>query len=240
MISFTRQFLLLMRVIWDLVKGMCFFHFVGPCVTVFGSARLPATARAYETALSLGVAFGRNGFTIMTGGGPGLMEAASRGAQEAGGRSVGCRIQLSFEQQPNRYLNRAVTFRYFFVRKVMLLRYSCALIVLPGGLGTLDELFEVLTLVQARKIKSMPLVFVGKDYWQPLFDLFDHMLSVGTITSHEMRHVMRLVLLTDSIEEVIAHVKAHSTRASRGSSPIPGLPASRSELSGSPTAVTNS
>jgi uncharacterized protein (TIGR00730 family) len=153
------------------------------------------------------MALGGNGFTVMTGGGPGLMEAASRGAREAGGKCIACRIMLSQEQDSNHYIDRSVAFRYFFVRKVMLLRNSCALVVLPGGLGTLDELFEALTLIQTEKIVPLPIVFIGRDYWQPLFDVIRGMVSVGTISVKEMERVTSLMLVTDDAEEMLDHLK---------------------------------
>jgi uncharacterized protein (TIGR00730 family) len=135
------------------------------------------------------------------------MEAASRGARQAGGKSIACRIRLAQEQDSNNYIDRSVAFRYFFVRKVMLLRQSCALVVLPGGLGTLDELFEVLTLIQTEKIAPLPIVFIGKDYWQPLLDVIRWMVTVGTISEKEMQRVTSLMLVTDNAEEMLDHLK---------------------------------
>lgn len=211
MFLIKRELLLLVRVFWDFLKGMLTFGSAEPCVTVFGSARVRPDASVYDAARYLGEALGRSGFTIMTGGGPGLMEAANRGAREAGGRSVACRIRLPFEQAPNEYLDRYVTFRYFFVRKVMMLRCSCALVVLPGGLGTLDELFEVLTLIQTRKITPLPIVFFGRSYWRPLLDLFEQMASVGMISATEMEFVVKRALVTDDVDQVIGHIKTTST-----------------------------
>jgi uncharacterized protein (TIGR00730 family) len=213
---------LLMRVLWDFIRGMYVFHFLGPCVTVFGSARLANDTPEYEMARAMGMALGQNGFTVMTGGGPGLMEAANRGAREAGGHCVACRIRLSFEQGRNNYVDRSVTFRYFFVRKVMLVSHSCALIVLPGGLGTLDELFEVLTLIQTKKIPSLPIVFVGKQYWQPLLAVIEQMAVAGTISTAEIKRVMDLMLITDEVAEAIAHVKANSAELGR-TGPLKGV-----------------
>src|ERR1700724_3501161 len=196
MVRIKRQLVLLMRVIWDFINGMYAFHLVEPCVTVFGSARLTPQSLAYTAAHKVGMALGGNGFTVMTGGGPGLMEAASRGTREAGGKCVACRIRLSFEQGRNNYIDRSVSFRYFFVRKVMLLRNSCALVVLPGGLGTLDELFEVLTLIQTRKIAPLPIVFIGREYWQPLLNVMNLMVTAGTNSVDEMERVNQLLLGT--------------------------------------------
>ena len=159
--SRTREFWIVVRAFRDFIAGFRALHFVGPCVTVFGSARFPPAHPYYALARDVGAAVTRVGFTVMTGGGPGLMEAANRGAREAGGRSVGCNIELPFEQAPNEYLDRSVTCHYFFVRKVLLFKYSYAFIALPGGLGTLDELTEALTLVQTGKIANFPIVLIG-------------------------------------------------------------------------------
>src|SRR5581483_9542147 len=158
------------RIFYELLRGFRALHFVGPCVTVFGSARFREAHPYYGLAREIGARLARAGFTVMTGGGPGIMEAANRGAKDAGGMSVGCNIELPEEQRPNPYLDRWIAFRHFFVRKLMLVKYSYAFIALPGGFGTLDEIFEVATLVQTRKVKEFPLVLMGVDYWQPLLD----------------------------------------------------------------------
>src|SRR6478736_6477141 len=155
-----------MRVFREFIRGFRNLHFVGPCVTVFGSARFAEDHPYYVAAREVGRLLAQRGFTVMTGGGPGVMEAANRGAKEAGGASVGCNIELPQEQQPNPYLDRWIECRYFFVRKVLLFKYSYAFIALPGGLGTLDELTEALTLVQTGKIQKFPVVLMGTDYWQ--------------------------------------------------------------------------
>jgi uncharacterized protein (TIGR00730 family) len=142
----------------------------------------------------------------MTGGGPGIMEAANRGAKEAEGISIGCNIQLPFEQDPNPYLDRWVTIKYFFVRKVMLLKYSYAFIVMPGGLGTMDELFEALTLIQTKKVSNFPVVLMGKDYWQPMIEFLKQMVAAKTISAGDLD----LLLLTDSVEEAMAHIQQHA------------------------------
>src|SRR6201997_2414410 len=135
------EFCTLLKVMRDFLRGFRALHFVGPCVTVFGSARIKPDDPHYELALKMGAAIARLGFTVMTGGGPGIMEAANRGAKEVGGRSVGCNIELPLEQRPNSYLDRSVTLHYFFVRKTLLVKYSYAFVFLPGGAGTLDEMF---------------------------------------------------------------------------------------------------
>ncbi|HWF05206.1 MAG TPA: TIGR00730 family Rossman fold protein [Candidatus Angelobacter sp.] len=219
-----RQLFLLLRIIWDFIHGMYAFHHIGPCVTVFGSARLSRESAEYQAACRVGMALGGNGLTVMTGGGPGLMEAASRGARQAGGKCIACRITLSQEQDSNKYIDRSVAFRYFFVRKVMLLRNSCALVVLPGGLGTLDELFEALTLIQTEKIAPLPIVFIGKEYWQPLLNVIRWMVSVGTISVKEMERVTSLMLVTDDIEEMIDHLKARRGHVVDISKPLASNP----------------
>src|SRR5215467_7977504 len=177
------ELLMLLRIMWELFRGFRLLHFVGPCVTVFGSARFKADHPYYEVGRQVGRELARAGFTVMTGGGPGIMEAANRGAREAGGRSVGCNIELPEEQKPNPYLDRWITFRHFFVRKLMLVKYSYAFVALPGGFGTLDELFETATLIQTGKIREFPLVLVGKAFWAPLLDFFtERLIAEKTIS----------------------------------------------------------
>jgi uncharacterized protein (TIGR00730 family) len=188
------------RIFLELLRGFRALHFVGPCVTVFGSARFPPGHPYYELAREVGACLAHAGFTVMTGGGPGIMEAANRGAREAGGTSIGCNIELPVEQRPNRYLDRWVTFRHFFVRKLMLVKYSYAFIALPGGLGTLDEIFETATLIQTGKIQQFPVVLMGRAFWQPLLDfLQDRLIREGTIDPADRRRL----LVTDSAEEAV-------------------------------------
>ena len=204
--SRLREILLLLRAARDFVRGFRALHFVGPCVTVFGSARFDEQHRYYAMARDVGAALARIGFTVMTGGGPGVMEGANRGAREAGGRSVGCNVELPFEQEPNGYLDRWVTCRYFFVRKVLLVKYSYAFIVLPGGFGTLDELTEALTLIQTRKILQFPIVLMGVDYWKPFLAMVKTMVEAGTISPADLD----LMLVTDSVDEAMAHLELHA------------------------------
>lgn len=200
------EFIYVLRVMWEFIRGFRALHFVGPCVTVFGSARFKEDHVFYEQAREVGKRLVDLGFTVMTGGGPGIMEAANRGAREAGGISVGCNIQLPFEQAPNPYLDRWVTIRYFFVRKVMLLKYSYAFIVMPGGLGTMDELFEALTLIQTKKIRDFPVVLIGKQYYEPMIDFLERMVVAGTISTADLD----LMLVTDSIDEAMTHLQQYA------------------------------
>ena len=171
------------RFFLEFLHGFESFEFEQPCVTVFGSARLPATHRYYALAREIGYALGKAGFAVMTGGGSGIMEAANRGAREAGALSLGCNIHLPREQQPNVYLDRFIGFEHFFVRKVMLVKYSCAFVVMPGGFGTLDEAFELATLLQNEKIEHFPLIAVGRDFWGEMQGFLDATLvNEGTIT----------------------------------------------------------
>lgn len=196
-----------LRIFGEFIRGFRALHFVGPCVTVFGSARFGPSSWAYETARAVGGEMAQLGFTIITGGGPGVMEGANRGAKEAGGRSVGCNIELPHEQQPNPYLDSWVEFRYFFVRKVMLVKYSHAFIVLPGGFGTLDELFEAVTLIQTGKIEHFPVVLMGREYWDPLLDFLRiRLLERGAIAVKDLE----LLHVTDDPREAASIVKAHA------------------------------
>src|SRR5215475_1556043 len=196
----------LWRILREFFYGFRKLHFVGPCVTVFGSARFKEDHRYYVLAREVGAAVANLGFTVITGGGPGIMEAANRGAKDVGGRSIGCNIILPFEQRPNPYLDAMLEFRYFFVRKVMLVKYSYAFVVLPGGVGTMDELFEALTLIQTRKILDFPVVLMGKDYYAPLIAFFNDMAEAGTISDADLR----LFMITDSLDEATAHIEQHA------------------------------
>lgn len=194
------EFLRLLRIGAEFLRGLRTFHFLGPCVTVFGSARVAEDDPEYEKAREVGRLLARAGFTVMTGGGPGLMEAANRGAREAGGRSVGCNIILPHEQMPNAYLDRFVTFHYFFIRKVMLLKYSYGFIVLPGGFGTLDEVFETVTLVQTGKIRDFPIVLMDDGFWG---DLIGFMRSRLVATGKVDEADLSLLTVTDSPQEAV-------------------------------------
>jgi uncharacterized protein (TIGR00730 family) len=196
------------RILREFLRGFRVLHFVGPCITVFGSARFTEHHPYYGLARQIGSRLSEIGFTVMTGGGPGIMEAANRGAKEAGGFSVGCNITLPHEQEPNPYLDEVLTFRYFFVRKVMLVKYSYGFVVMPGGVGTMDELFEALTLIQTGKIQNFPVVLMCRDYWRPLEGLLKRMVKAGTIDVADLN----LVLMTDSVDEAIAHIQKHAVQ----------------------------
>jgi uncharacterized protein (TIGR00730 family) len=190
------------RVFKQFIRGFRKLHFMGPCITVFGSARFKEDHPYYIQAREFGKRIAALGMTTMTGGGPGIMEAANRGAFENGGQSVGCNIQLPFEQQENPYLHESVTFEHFFVRKVLLVKYSYAFIIMPGGFGTMDELFETLTLVQTKTINQFPIVLFGKEYFEPLMNTIREMEKAETISPGDMN----LVLLTDSFDEAMDHI----------------------------------
>jgi len=195
------------KVFIEFIKGMRTLHFVGPCITVFGSARFKADHPYYLAAQEFGKRIAAMGFTTMTGGGPGIMEAANKGAFENGGGSVGCNILLPHEQHENPYLHKSVTFEHFFVRKTLLLKYSYGFIILPGGFGTLDELFETLTLIQTKTISQFPVVLFGKDYHQNLWDYMGSMARNGTISPNDLE----LLLLTDDYDEAMQHIGHYIT-----------------------------
>ena len=201
-----REFIFLTGVLKGFIAGFRKFHFIGPCVTVFGSARFAEDHHYYQLARQMGGEITRLGFTVITGGGPGIMEAANRGAREAGGRSVGCNIVLSHEQKPNPYLDLWVNIDYFFVRKVLLTKYSLAFVVMPGGYGTLDEFFEAITLIQTGKLFAFPVVLMGKDYHAELEQHVQKMIAEGTIGAQDAQ----LYLFTDSVEEAIQHIRKHT------------------------------
>jgi uncharacterized protein (TIGR00730 family) len=202
----TRSFELLfaLKVLFQFLRGFRGLAFIGPCITVFGSARFPAGHKYYEEARVMGSRIATElGLTVLTGGGPGIMEAANRGAREAGGRSVGCNITLPHEQAENPYLDRFVTIRYFFVRKVLLLKYSYGFVIFPGGFGTMDEFFETLTLVQTKTIDNFPIVVMGMDFYRPLLEYIKFMVQEGTISPEDLD----LLLFTDDPDEAIAHMR---------------------------------
>lgn len=189
----------LCRSLWDFLKSMWVLHSTAPCVTVFGSARLREDAPAYAIARDLGRSLGRAGFAVMTGAGPGLMEAVSRGVKDVGGRSFGCRMLFAFEQDENRYVDRVTTVRHFFVRKVVMCRQAIGFVVLPGGLGTLDEMFEVLALMQTQKVPRTPIILIGREFWRPLVRLIDAMVVAGTVAPRDIA----LISITDDVAATV-------------------------------------
>ena len=197
--DFDRAF----RMFHEFVTGCRSLYDVGLAVTVFGSARFDEHHRYYRLARDLGRALAERKYAVVTGGGPGIMEAANRGAREGGGLSIGCNIVLPHEQKPNPYLDRVVNFDYFFVRKVMLVKYSEAFVLMPGGYGTLDEIFETVTLVQTGKIRHFPIVAMGRDYWQGMLDFIsDTMFREGAAAEGEVGGF----LVTDSVAEAVDHI----------------------------------
>jgi len=190
-----------LRIMGEFVDGFDVLARVGLAVTVFGSARIKPESPYYAAAREVGHGLAERGFAVITGGGPGIMEAANRGAHEAGGLSIGCNIELPHEQSPNPYANLSIDFRYFFVRKTMFVKYSEAFVVFPGGFGTLDELFEALTLIQTGKVKRFPVVLYGSEYWGGLLDWIEKRLALeGMVSDADLA----LVQVVDTTEEVCA------------------------------------
>lgn len=195
----------LFKVMFEFVKGFRALHFVGPCVTFFGSPRFDESHPYYAESRHIAKRIAQLGFTVMTGGGPGVMEAANRGAKEVGGRSVGCNIYVD-QQQPNKYLDKWVNIKYVFVKKTLLIKYSYAFVVLPGGLGTMDEFFEALSLTQAKKIFQFPIIIFDRDFHKDLMDYLEWMKFKKTISAEDLK----LILVTDSIDEAIEFIQEHS------------------------------
>jgi hypothetical protein len=193
-------------VLLEFIKGFRALHFVGPCVTIFGSARFKEDHPYYKQAQQLSAEIARLGFTIMTGGGPGIMEAANRGATDVGGKSVGCNIVLPFEQNINPYLDKWVSIKYFFIRKTLLIKYSYAFVVMPGGFGTLDEFYEALTLVQTKKISMFPIIIFDKKFYKYILAHNERMLHEGTVSQLDIK----LFFVTDSIPEAVEYIKQKS------------------------------
>jgi hypothetical protein len=196
------------QMIIEFIKGFRGLHFIGPCITIFGSARFKEDHPYYQLTRNAAASFAKLGFTILTGGGPGLMEAANRGAKDVGGRSVGCNIVLPVEQKPNQYLDKWVYVKHFFVRKVLLVKYSFAFVVMPGGFGTMDEYFEALILIQSHKIENFPIIIFGKEYHKELIEHIETMKNNGTIGDVDTC----LYLVTDSIEEARIHIIERSIK----------------------------
>ena len=199
-----------LRIMGEFVEGFDTLHDVRNAVTIFGSARTKGDDPDYEKAVATAKLLAREGFPVITGGGPGIMEAANRGAQEGNGLSIGCNIELPFEQHVNPYVERAINFRYFFVRKTMFVKYSTAFVVFPGGFGTLDELFEALTLIQTGKVKHFPVVLMGRRYWSGLIEwLGDRVASEGKVATTDLE----LLHVTDDPAEAVRRItKARERR----------------------------
>ncbi len=199
-----------LRILSEFVEGFDALASVGPAVTIFGSARTPRGTPMYELARTIGRKVAEAGFAVITGGGPGMMEAANRGCHEGGGFSIGCNIELPHEQALNEYCDLGVEFRYFFARKTMFVKYADAFVILPGGFGTLDELFEALTLIETGKIRHFPVILVGSDYWQGLLAwLRDVQLPAGAISEDDLS----LLKLTDDPDEVTRLILAYTRGA---------------------------
>jgi len=203
-----QEFKFAVKVLIEFIRGFRSLSFIGPCVTIFGSARYPEGHEYYELTRKVGAEVAKLGFTVMTGGGPGLMEAANRGAKEVNGRSVGCNIVLPFEQKPNPYLDKWVDIRYFFVRKTLLIKYSYGFICMPGGFGTLDEFFEAITLIQTGKIKNFPVIIIGKEFHKDVLEHIQTMKEKGTISPDDEF----LFSVTDSIDEAKQTLRDHSIK----------------------------
>ena len=203
--SRRREFMFVLRVAREFIRGFRKMHFVGPCITVFGSARFKEDHPYYQLTREMGQALGEMGFTVLTGGGPGIMEAANRGAKDVGATSIGCNIILPHEQEANPYLDLMVEFNYFFVRKFMLMKYSLGYVVMPGGFGTMDELFEAVTLMQTGKIMNFPVVVMGSQYYDELRAVVRKMVEVGTIDESDVDRF----LVTDSVEEAADYLRRH-------------------------------
>lgn len=197
-----KEFIFAIEVLKEFIKGFRNLHFIGPCVTIFGSARFSEEHEYYQLTQELAKKLGESGYAIMTGGGPGIMEAANRGARESGTLSLGCNIELPFEQHPNPFLDRFVNIKYFFVRKELLRKYSSAFVVMPGGLGTLDEFFEVATLIQTGKISNFPVVIMGVAHHQKLIDFLHQLIEVGTVSEEDYQNI----LFTDDLELAYEHI----------------------------------
>lgn len=202
------EFKFVLTTLWEFIRGFRRLHFAGPCITIFGSARYREGHPHYEFTRKAAGEFARLGFTIMTGGGPGIMEAANRGAREVGGKSVGCGIELPVEQKHNAYLDYWVEVRHFFVRKILLVKYSFAFVVMPGGFGTLDEFFEALTLIQTGKIRNFPIIVFNREYHKMLLEHLAQMKAAGTISDRDLE----LLVFTDDLEEARLFIMEQSIR----------------------------
>jgi len=203
-----KELLFVFKVFFQFIRGFRKLHFVGPCITVFGSARFKEDNTYYQQAYQIGKSLSELGFAVITGGGPGIMEAANKGAYDGGGESIGCTIKLPKEQHNNPYMTKFVSFDYFFVRKVLLTKYSYGFIVMPGGFGTLDELFETLTLIQTGILNNFPVVVMGTRYYQDVVELLPKMIQDKTISPDDQH----LIKFTDDVDEAINHISTYISK----------------------------
>ncbi len=194
------------RIMAEFVESIEVLSNVHSAVTIFGSARLKPDDKYYHMAEKLGQLLAQNGFAVITGGGPGIMEAANKGAAEAGGQSVGMNIKLPFEQKPNPYANLQLDYKYFFIRKVMFVKYAVAYVIMPGGYGTMDEFFEALTLIQTKRVKSFPIILMGRDYWQGLLDWLKNTMQQKDMI---LPCDLEMIQIIDEPEEVVKHIKKY-------------------------------
>jgi len=201
-----KEFVFSFDVFFQFIKGFRNLHFIGPCITIFGSARYQPGHEYYQLAEEIADRLAKLGFAIMTGGGPGIMEAANKGAKNAGGLSLGCNIQLPFEQKPNPFLDKMVNIKYFFVRKELLRKYSTGFVVMPGGLGTLDEFFEVITLIQTGKLHHFPLVVMGLDHHSKMMEFLEKLVEEKIVGATDYEQI----LFTDDVEEALKHIQFYS------------------------------
>lgn len=194
------------RIMAEFVESIEILSSIDNAVSIFGSARIKPEDKYYRIAEELSRLLVENGFSVITGGGPGIMEAGNKGAAEAGGKSVGMNIKLPFEQKPNPYANIPLDYKYFFIRKVMFIKYAVAYVIMPGGYGTMDEFFEALTLIQTRRVRSFPVILMGREYWQGLLDwLKDSMLKREMILPYDLE----MIQIIDEPEEVVKHIKKY-------------------------------
>lgn len=198
-----KEFSMAIKTFTQFIQGFRTLHFVGPCISVFGSARFKEDHPEYIKAKEMGAILAKMGFTVMTGGGPGIMEAANRGAYEAGGKSVGVGIKLPHEQEMNPYIHSGLVLDYFFIRKVLLVKYSYAFVIFPGGFGTLDELFETLTLIQTDILHDFPVVIVGKEFYSEITAMIDRYIKEKTISPEDRN----LIFFTDDVNEAAEYIE---------------------------------
>lgn len=199
------------KVMSEMVEGFEKLNKIGPCISIFGSARVKPESEHYQLTVEIASKLSKEGFGVISGGGPGVMEAANKGAKQAGGKSVGLNIDLPFEQDSNPYIDtdKLITFRYFFIRKLMFVKYAQGFVLMPGGFGTMDELFEIITLVQTDKVDDIPIILVGKEYWSGLIDWIKSQLLKGKFISEDDLDLIKIV---DTSDEVIKFINEFYSR----------------------------